>query len=81
MNDKEDASTNTILDILDSLDLVNHVNFPTHKSQNTLDPVITTNSDNVVRNPSQGRLFLDHNMVMFNLVPTNTKASFKEINY
>ena len=54
MNDKEDASTNTMLDILDSLDLVNHVNFPTPRSQNTLDLVITTNSNNVVRNPSQG---------------------------
>ena len=81
MNDKEDASTNTMLDILDSLDLVNHVNFPTHRSQNTLDLVITRNSDNIVRNPSQGQLFLDHNMVMFDLVSTNTKASLKEINY
>ena len=54
MNNKEDASTNIMLDILNSLDLVNDVNFPTHRSQSTLDLVITTNSDNIVRNPSQG---------------------------
>ena len=41
MNNPDGADTNTFLDILDSLDLTNRIQFPTLKSQNTFDLVIS----------------------------------------
>ena len=57
MNNPDDPDMNTLSNLLDSFDLVNHVRFPTHRSMNTLDLVITRGDTNFVRNPSQGRLF------------------------
>ena len=81
MNNPDDPDMNTLSDLLDSFDLVNHVRFPTHRSMNTLDLVITRGDTNFVRNPSQGRLFLDHNIVHFQVVTAKQPADFKVCKY
>ena len=63
MNNPDDPDMNTLSDLLDSFDLVNHVRFPTHRSMNTLDLVITCGDTNFIRNPRQGRLLSYHNIV------------------
>ena len=44
MNNPDDPDMNTLSDLLDSFDLVNHVRFPTHRSMNTLDLVTQISS-------------------------------------
>ena len=81
MNNPDDPDMNTLSDLLDSFDLVNHVRFPTHRSMNTLDLVITCGDINFIRNPSQGRLFSDHNIVHFHVVTTKQPSDFKVCKY
>ena len=81
MNNPDDPDMNTLSDLLDSFDLVNHVRFLTHRSMNTLDLVITHGDTNFVRNPSQGRLFSDHNIVHFQVVTTKQPSEFKVSKY
>ena len=81
MNNPDDPDMNTLSDLLDSFDLVNHVSFPTHRSMNTLDLVITCGDTNFIRNPSQGRLFSDHNIVHFQVVTTKQPSDFKVCKY
>ena len=59
------TDANTFLDILDSLDLTNRIQFPTHKSQNTIDLVISPRQSSIITSVSQGHLFLDHYLVKF----------------
>ena len=81
MNNPDDPDMNTLSDLLDSFDLVNHVRFLTHRSMNTLDLVITHGDTNFIRNPSQGRLFVDHNIVHFQVVTTKQPSEFKVSKY
>ena len=50
-----------------SFGLQNHILFPTHKSQNTLDLVITHESTDIMSNFIQGEMMSDHFAVLFNL--------------
>ena len=49
MNDLESPDTNTFLDVLDSFCLQNDISFPTHCLNNTLDLVITSGQDNLLK--------------------------------
>ena len=53
MNNSEGADTNTFLDILDSLDFTNWIQFPTNKSQNTIDLVISPRQSIIITSVSQ----------------------------
>ena len=53
MNNSEGADTNTFLDIWDSLDFTNFIQFPTHKSQNTIDLVISPRQSSTITSISQ----------------------------
>ena len=53
MNNSEGADTNTYLDILYSLDFTNWIQFQTHKSQNTIDLVISPKQSSVFSSVSQ----------------------------
>ena len=64
-----------------SVDLVNHVTFLTHRFMNTLDLVITHGDTNFIRNPSHGRLFSDQNIVHFQVVTTKQPSDFKVCKY
>ena len=76
INDELDPDTITFNDFLDGFGLVNMITFPTHKLQNTLDLVIThQGNDTIIGHPRQGRLFTDHNIVLFDLCAGNTATS------
>ena len=81
MNNLDSADTNTFLDILDSLDLTNRIQFPTHKSQNTIDLVISPRQSSFINSVSQGHLFWDHYFVNFQIQYTTTKPITKMITF
>ena len=81
VNDLDSPDTNTFLDVLDSFGLQNHIRFPTHHLNNTLDLVITSCHDNFIESSTPGRLFSDHNIVYFNLPTFKQPNTIKEITY
>ena len=62
-----DEDAITFQDFLSSFGLQNHVLFPTHRSQNILDLVITHESTELVSNFRQGEMIPDHFAVLFDL--------------
>ena len=72
---------NTFLDVLDSFGLRNHIGFPTHHLNNTLDLVITPCNDNFIESATPDRLFSDHNIVYFNITTLKQPNTIKEITY
>ena len=81
MNNSEGADTNTFLDILESLDFTNWIQFPTHKSQNTIDLVISPRQSSIITSVSQGHLLSDHYIVNFQIQYTTTKPVTKRIKF
>ena len=64
VNDVNNPVYNEFKDILDSLSLVQHVDFHTHEKGNILDLVITrTNSDIAVKNIKPGDFISDHRVI------------------
>ena len=81
VNDLESPDTNTFLAILDSFGLHNHISFPTHHLNNSLDLVIASGQDNLTESSTPGRLFSDHNIVYFNLTTSKQSNNIKETTY
>ena len=81
MKNPDSTDTSTFLDILHSLDLTNRIQFPTHKSQNTIDLVISPRQSSIINSVSQGCLFLDHYHVNFQIQYTTTKPIIKMIKF
>ena len=81
MNNPDGADTITFLDILDCLDFTNWIQFPTHKSQNTIDLVISPRQSSIITSVSQGCLFSDHYLVIFQIQYTPTKPVTKMIKF
>ena len=79
INDLESPDANTFLDVLDSFGLQNHISFPTHHLNNTLDLVITPCNNNFIESSTPGRLFSDHNIVYFNITTFKQPNTIKEI--
>ena len=67
VNKLHDEEAVTFHDFLSSFGLQNHILFPTHRSQNILDLVITHESTEIVSNFRQGKMISDHFAVLFNL--------------
>ena len=64
----------TYHEFLSSFSLQNHILFPMHKSQNTLDLVITHESTDTMSNFMQGEIISDHFAVHFNMhVPSKPR--------
>ena len=53
--------------MISPFNLTNHVEFPTHKLQNTLDLVINQQDSKCIRNVHQGHLLSDHHLVLFDI--------------
>ena len=81
MNNPDSADTNTFLENLDSQDFTNRIQFPTHKSQNTIDLVISPRQSSIINSVSQGCLFSDHYLVNFPIQYTTTKPITKIIKF
>ena len=69
------------MELLDSFGLVNHIQFATHEHENTPDLIITLERETFVKNPSWGRLFCDHNVVLYDVVSTKFPKPPKETIY
>ena len=88
VNKAFDAKPATFLDILDSFNLVNKVDKPTHRLSNTLNLIIHDADSNIIPRIKVDRLFSDHNIVLFDISTpctiTNSKVQvyrkFKDIN-
>ena len=84
-----DAQPATFLDILDSFNLINKVDKPTHRLSNTLDLIIHDADSNIIPRIKVDRIFSDHNIVLFDISTsctiTNSKVQvyrkFKDINH
>ena len=74
VKDQSNFDTRNFQDVLDSLRLINYITFDTHHLENKLDLVITSVKNNFIRNPYQGCLFSDHNIVFFDITSNRAKA-------
>ena len=77
MNNPDSPDTNIFQDILDSLGLHNNITFPTHRLHNTLDLIITEHQESFIKKLNQGRLFLDHYLINFEMAFTSTSVGQK----
>ena len=74
VNKPHDEKAVTFHDFLSRFGLQNHILFPTHKSQNALDLVITHESVDIVSNFVQQERISDHLAVLFDLhIPSRPK--------
>ena len=88
VNKPFDAKPAAFLDILDSFNLINKVDKPTHRLSNTFDLIIHDADSNIIPRIKVDRLFSDHNIVLFDICTpctiTNSKVQvyrkFKDIN-
>ena len=72
INNPDSPDTNIFQDVWDSLGLHNHITFLTLRQHNTLDLIITEHQENFIRQLNQGRLFLDHYLIDFEMAFTST---------
>ena len=71
----------TFNDFIDSFNLHNHVNFPTHKSLHYLDLVITDTNWNIMHTVKQGHMLSDHNFIDCSLQIEKPKPQTKTVTY
>ena len=81
VNDTQDPNTITFQDFLDSFSLKNNVLFPTHKHNNTLDHIISSQQSETVQGVTQGPLISDHNIIVFKLKVEKAPSQTKKIAY
>ena len=62
VNKPSDAEPATFLDVLDSFNLINRVDKPTHRLSNTLDLIIHDADSSIIPRIKVDRLFSDHNI-------------------
>ena len=83
INKQDEGNAIILSDMLESFNLTNRVEFPTHKLQNTLDLVINQQDSKHIRNVCQGHLLSDHHLVLFDItskskVPLARKQAFRK---
>ena len=81
VNDSSCSDTELFTELLDSFGLVNHIQFVTHEHENILDLIISSERETFVKNPSQGRLFSDHYVVLYDVVSTKLPKPPKKTRY
>ena len=85
INKLYDDEAVTFCDFLSSFGPQNHMLFLTHKSQNTLDLVISHESMDIISNFMQGEMISDHFAVHFSMhIPSNPRCKriikFRKVN-
>ena len=81
VSDTQDPNTITFQDFLDRFNLKNNVLFPTHKHNNTLDLIISSQQSETVQGVTQGPLISDHNIIVFKLKVEKAPSQTKKIAY
>ena len=79
--DTQDPNTITFQDFLDSFNLKNNVLFPTHKHNNTLDLIISSQQSETLQGVTQGPLISDHNIIVFKHKVEKAQSQTKKIAY
>ena len=77
MNNPDSPDTNILQDVLDILGLHNHITFPTHRLHNTPVLIITEHQESFIKKLNQGRLFLNHYLINFEMALTSTSVGQK----
>ena len=67
VNKPSDSGPAAFLDVLDSFNLINKVNEPTHRLANTLNLIIFNANSNTIPRVTVDWLFSDHNMILFDM--------------
>ena len=80
-NKEQHPDTALFQETLDGLGLRDHVDFLTHCLGNSLDAVITSQDDPMVKTVVQGELFSDHHWVFFNITSSIIMHRVEEIAY
>ena len=70
MNRTDDDQAEYLRDLMESVDYRNFVDFPTHRSGNTIDLILSAAKSNVVCNVKSGEFFSDHAAVRFEIICT-----------
>ena len=82
VNSKSDNYVLKFLDLLQSMGLRQHVEFPAHVSGNTLDLVITREVDSILGSkPQPDHCFSDHIAILFELTTSKPTPSKEYISY
>ena len=82
MDNSNDNDATKLMDMIESLGLIQHVEEPTHIFGHTLDLVITRLSDDVVRDsPRVDSYISDHGVVLFKLNSVKPSLSVKTVSY
>ena len=81
MDITDDPNIITFNDFLDSFNLNNHINFPTHKFLHYLDLVITNTNWNTMHTVKQGHMLSDHNFIDCSLHIEKPKPQTKTVTY
>ena len=80
-NDPENQDTIIFEDTMEILGLRNQVSFPTHRLQNKLDIIITTEDSDIISDTHQGSLFSEHYIVHYTLTTPSKLIMLKRISY
>ena len=80
-NQQQHPDTFLFEETLHGLNLRNQVDFATHRLENSLDAVITTQEDPMLNTVAQGNLFSDHYWVFFNITSSISTYQVKEVAY
>ena len=80
INDEEDNDTINFLDFLDSFNIEN-INFLIYRLGNTLDLTMKQQCGQLITHPTQGWLFLDYNIALFNLCTDDPSIETVTITY
>ena len=80
VDNPDNPDTTLLNDLLASYNLVNRINFPTHKLQHTLDVIIDNGDNSLIMSTSRGLLISDHNFVHCTLNIKHPLPSQKQSN-
>ena len=81
IDDASDNNTRTLNDILDSLGMINHVTFPTHKQGHTLNLFIEEGNSLLITKVTRGHLVSDHHFIHAHLNIYKNKPKVNEVTY
>ncbi len=82
VNNVSSPPANKFLHLINSFNLIQHVNSSTHRSGNTLDLVLTRSTDNIVQNLLVfNPCISDHEAVLFDVMLNKPRSIVKKIKF
>ena len=81
IDDTSDNNTRTLNDMLDSLGMINHITFPTHKQGHTPDLFIEEGNSPLIMKVTRGHLMSDHHFIHAHLNICKNKPEVNEVTF